>query len=403
MLRNIPSFLLFCLLASCAQEKGSESLTDNHISIGERQTLYSEVLGEDRPYWVYLPESYDDDNYSLIAYPVLYLLDGDAYFHSATGVVQFMSSVGSFQIPEMIVVAIPNIDRTRDLLPTHSMLDHEGKERSFLETSGGGDRFLQFIEDELQPKIESAYRTRPFNVLVGHSFGGLLATHAVLESKHGFQAYIAIDPSLWWDDRVVVRRAEDLIRAGEQFNGQIYLSMANSVIPGLDQEFYRSPLPDFAELLKSANSSVFRSKLEYFESEDHGSVPLLSLYQGLLFVFDGYKPPLELFFGEPSGLTAHFESVSERLGIAFLPPERLVNIVGYEMLYNEEDVDKAIELFTLNAVNYPDSFNVYDSLAEAYMVRGDKALAISNYEKSLDLNPDNQNAAEQLATLRGTE
>jgi tetratricopeptide (TPR) repeat protein len=70
------------------------------------------------------------------------------------------------------------------------------------------------------------------------------------------------------------------------------------------------------------------------------------------------------------------------------------------MLYYEQDVDKAIELFTLNTVNYPESFNVYDSLAEAYMVNGDKALAITNYEKSLELNPDNQNAVEQLETLR---
>ena len=111
-------------------------------------------------------------------------------------------------------------------------------------------------------------------------------------------------------------------------------------------------------------------------------------------------PPPALLYGEPSAWKAHFERVSDRLGITLLPPEGLVNVMGYEMLYSEQDVDKAIELLTLNTVNYPESFNVYDSLAEAYMVNGDESLAIANYEKSLELNPNNQNAVEKLRALR---
>ena len=395
MIRRFLVCLSFCLLATYAQ-------ADNRITIGEILSIKSEILEEDRPYWVYLPDSYNDETGFPSKYPVLYLLDGDAHFHSATGVVQFMSSGinGNTQIPEMIVVAIPNTDRSRDLSPTHSTVGPDGKESPFGATSGGGDKFLQFIEEELQPEIESSYRTQPFNILVGHSLGGLLATHALLEPNQEFQAYIAIDPSLWWDEGVVIRRAKDLLQNAEQLSGQIYLSMANTEAPGFDQKLVKGPLTEFAALLKSNESPDFRSELRYFETENHGSVPLLSLYHGLLFVFDGYKPPMALFYGEPSLLKAHFERVSDRLGITLLPPETLVNGAGYEMLYYEQDVDKAIELFTLNTVNYPESFNVYDSLAEAYMVNGDKALAITNYEKSLELNPDNQNAVEQLETLR---
>jgi hypothetical protein len=111
-------------------------------------------------------------------------------------------------------------------------------------------------------------------------------------------------------------------------------------------------------------------------------------------------PPVALLYGEPSALKAHFERLSNRLGITLLPPESLVNGMGYEMLYTVQDVDKAIELLTLNTVNYPESFNVYDSLAEAYMVNGDESLAIANYEKSLELNPNNQNAVKKLRALR---
>jgi tetratricopeptide (TPR) repeat protein len=271
---------------------------------------------------------------------------------------------------------------------------------SSLEASGGGDNFLQFIEEELQPEIESSYRTQPFNVLVGHSAGGLLATHALLDSRQVFQAYIAIDPPLWWDEGVMIRRVKDLLQNAEQLNGQIYLSMANTEEPGFDQELVKGPLTEFSALLKSAESPEFRSELRYFEDEDHMSVPILSLYYGLLFVFDGYNLPPAILYGESSALIAHFERVSDRLGITLLPPENLVNGMGYQMLYSEQDVDKAVELLTLNTVNYPESFNAYDSLAEAYMVNGDKAVAITNYEKSLELNPDNQNAVEQLVTLR---
>ena len=122
MIKSILSCLCFCLLASCAQE-------DSSIRIGERLSINSEILSEDRPYWVYLPESYGDETNAPRRYPVLYLLDGDGHFQSATGVVQFMSSGinGNVQIPELIVVAIPNTNRTRDLTPSHTTIGFDGE------------------------------------------------------------------------------------------------------------------------------------------------------------------------------------------------------------------------------------------------------------------------------------
>src|SRR5215212_9137226 len=139
MTRCVLLVLLLILLASSApaQEKGRD------IKIGEAFTLRSKILNEERPYWVYLPSSYHDKMYAPRRYPVLYLLDGDLHFHSASGVVQFMSSGvnGNNQIPELIVVAIPNTDRTRDLTPTRSKVGYDGKEDPSQETSGGGAAF----------------------------------------------------------------------------------------------------------------------------------------------------------------------------------------------------------------------------------------------------------------------
>lgn len=409
MIKNTLICLCFGLLASCVQEPDATAQEEDHrVTIGQKFTIASETLGEDRQYWVYLPASYDSDSGASQHYPVMYLLDGDAHFPSASGVVEFMSSGinGNFQIPELIVVAIPNTNRTRDLTPSHSIIFSTGEESSFLQSSGGGDAFLKFVRDELFPKIESDYRTAPHRTLVGHSFGGLLALHALLDAPDMFQAYIAIDPSLWWDDKLLVRLAEKTLEDDHKRGGSVYISLANhpngvTGEPGLDEESIR----EFSRILANAGDSDIRSTLQYFEAEDHGSVPLLSLYYGLLHVFEGYKFSIENFIKMPSiaAVKAHFEGVSERFGIEVQPPEATINQLGYELLYRVEDVDKAVELFALNVSNYPDSFNVYDSLGEAYMVRGDKILAIENYEKSLVLDPDNENAKRQLETLHGQE
>ena len=76
-----------------------------------------------------------------------------------------------------------------------------------------------------------------------------------------------------------------------------------------------------------------------------------------------------------------------------------MNVLGYQFLQNGK-VKDAIELFKLNTVAYPKSGNVYDSLGEAYLKDGKKELAIKNYEKSLELNPNNENAVEMLKQLR---
>jgi len=75
--------------------------------------------------------------------------------------------------------------------------------------------------------------------------------------------------------------------------------------------------------------------------------------------------------------------------------ERIFNKEGYELLKKNREKE-AIEVFKLNVALFPDSFNVYDSLGEAYMVVGEKELAIKNYKKSLELNPNNANATEML-------
>jgi tetratricopeptide (TPR) repeat protein len=76
-----------------------------------------------------------------------------------------------------------------------------------------------------------------------------------------------------------------------------------------------------------------------------------------------------------------------------------MNALGYRYLQTGRTAE-AIELFKLNVQAYPNSFNTYDSLGEAYVTNGDKDLAIKYYNRSLELNPDNSNAKEMLQRLK---
>jgi cyclase len=82
--------------------------------------------------------------------------------------------------------------------------------------------------------------------------------------------------------------------------------------------------------------------------------------------------------------------------------ENSLNGLGYYLLGNNR-YEEAIRIFQLNVEEYPEAFNTYDSLGEAYMLNGENKPAIENYEKSLQLNPDNTNAEQMLRTLRGKQ
>ena len=114
------------------------------LSLGESREIHSDILGEDRPFIVGLPAGYADGEDT---YPVVYLLDGPGHFHHTTGTARFLATQN--RMPGVIIVAIPNTDRTRDLTPPISV-DSLGT----FPTAGGADNFLEFISTELQPNID---------------------------------------------------------------------------------------------------------------------------------------------------------------------------------------------------------------------------------------------------------
>ena len=363
----------------------------DQIVIGTKHIVHSDILDEDREYWLSLPESYDDKSASHEKYPVLIVLDGNAHFRSITGMVNYMSSGynGNRKIPEMIVVAIQNVNRNRDFTPDKTITRREND-------FGGGDKFLSFLEDELIPKLDQEYRTIPYRILYGHSLGGLLATHAYMKEETLFNSFIAVDPSFGaWDSQTMDKKIDSV--TNQSFDRFIYIATANW---GKRNIKNRDRHVRLYEALNSKCEGEFPAQLEYFEEENHGSVPTIAFHNGISSIFEGYGISYRDVENKEQ-LLQHFQSLSQRLSWDFYPPEVLVNRIGYSLLRgrSEDDVSNAIGFFVLNTKNYPDSFNAFDSLGEAYETAGDAEKAVESYKKSLDLNPDNENAKTRIASL----
>lgn len=395
------SVTLLCLGLVCAGLAEAQSRYDQLLTIGRVDSVQSAVLEETRPYLVYLPPSYDDTTWTPARYPVLYLLDGDAHFQSVAGLIQIQGSGvnGTYRIPEMIVVAIPNRDRTRDLTPTHTDLGFDGKPAPFLKTSGGNANFFRFLTTELIPRIDSGYRTMPYRVLVGHSFGGITALNALYTIPETFNAYLAIDPSLWWDHQVLLRRARSYFASARLAGKALYVAQANTINPAdTTTNLHFESIVQFNAIMGTYNRSGLRYGYRYYDQDDHGSVPMIAEYDGLRFIFDSYGIPLARVFDSPRFLTEHFREASARLGATFVPSERMIATLS--LFAATQDTAKAIEFATIETEVYPQSYRGFDRLGDLWAAKGDKARARDYYQQALARASGNRTVQDKLARSR---
>lgn len=257
-------FLIFFSLVSISTFAQAKAATKQGYMIGERLEFHSTVLNEDRFLNIYLPHGYSVD--SAKTYPLIYLLDGSAdedFLHIA-GLVQFGSYPWINMVPESIVVGIENVDRKRDFcFPTSIAQD-----KIDFPTTGGSERFIQFMETELQPYIDSAYKVTLEKTIIGQSLGGLLATEILAKKPDLFDTYIIVSPSLWWDAQsllnleFVVPKTEKRIHVAVGEEGKIMKRDAKSL--------YKK--------LKKSDQAVQHLSFEFLSMQNHGDALHLAVY-----------------------------------------------------------------------------------------------------------------------------
>ena len=342
--------------------------------IPQKFVVHSIILNEDRTIWVRTPHGYTSGKDLL---PVLYLTDGDGHINEIGNSIDFLVDNG--RMPPLIVVGIANTDRTRDLTPTHSdEKDSAGKETT--PTSGGGDRFFDFIHTELMPEIEKRYRTAPYRIFAGHSLGGLMAIHILTSRPDMFQAYIAVSPSLWWEKQTTLHQAQAFFAAHDELNKSLFFSLGNE---GTDMQ---AGFDGLNKTLTTKAPKDFRWESARFPDENHGSTVLRAHYAALRSIFGGWEMPRDkgMFIGGMTGIEQHYRELSQRYGYTVPVPENLINSLGYRLM-GDKKFDEAVAAFQRNVELYPGSANVYDSLADGYESTGKLDLALRNCEKAVEV------------------
>tara|TARA_R110002050_G_scaffold53118_2_gene120808 strand:- start:35201 stop:36382 length:1182 start_codon:yes stop_codon:yes gene_type:complete len=364
--------------------------SQSKIEIGEKHKIFSTVLKEERAYWVYLPPNYNDTIYAPESYPVVYFLDGDRHFHSITGVQDFLSKGPYASLPQMIYVGVLTTkNRSRDLTPTNVNTSQTNKHFNFPD-SGGNENFMKFLSSELILKINKKYRTNGYKTLIGHSFGGLTVLNTLITTPKLFNAYVAIDPSVWWDDQHIIKKASKKLSYLNLKGIKLFLTQGYDKPIGNDtSEWHEKAIQAFKRALENNNASGLQWDYRFFKDEDHGTVSLPSEYYGLRYIYDGYQIEVKTIADNPELYVKAFEELSNKLGFEIKPAESKLDWLASYCLKTKK-IDQAIQLLKLNQKYYPDSINTYIILGDLYVEISDLNKAKQEYQKALKINPKSQ-------------
>jgi predicted alpha/beta superfamily hydrolase len=267
--------------------------TGSPVEIARSYRIPSRTLGETRVIDVSLPASYGSD--SSRRYPVLVVLDGDFEQQIAATIARFYSETS--QIPEVIVVGVRNVDRSRDMTPE---LVPDFPMPPEISKAGGADTFLGFIGDELIPYLDRRYRTAPLRVIIGHSLGGLFATYALSHRPELFTGYILLEPSLWWNRGHEVEQAKSTLRELRARHARVM--MVNTASWSLDTTQWGSAGPMIRELVAPG--------------ETHSSMAITGMTKALRTMFADFKPTEWRPGTRPIAMLEPYDSLSARVGYA---------------------------------------------------------------------------------------
>ena len=267
------TFAILCILLFGVKTTFGQNKTD--IIIGNQFVIKSSILDEERTCLISIPDSYNDSTEIAKKYPIIILLDGYTHFKTASGIVHFMSSNRNRNnlMPESIIIAIENIDRERDFTVTKIKTKRPN-------TMGGGRNFLNFIEKELIPYVDENYRTKPSRTLIGHSLGGLLTLNSYMDKNSIFDSYISIDPSIWWSEEMMKNKVDSI--SSLSLNKKLYIATANQGENSYERNKNRHDY--IYELITKKSEEPLNVEIKYFDKENHRSVPLIALYEGLIYI-----------------------------------------------------------------------------------------------------------------------
>ncbi|AYN05077.1 alpha/beta hydrolase [Flavobacterium sp. 140616W15] len=272
-------FLLYSNL-NFAQTKSKQTPNENQpIVLGITDKLKSTELGETRTINIYLPQGYNKKD--TLKYPVIYILDGgvEEDFIHITGIVRFNTEEWIARFPKSIVVGIENTNRRRDFtfsVPNLDFVEKMGFKKQNFPQYGGSEKYIAFLEKELQPYIDKKFNTSNHKTVIGESLAGLLATEILLKHRNLFDNYIIIAPSLWWGDQSLLTEAPKLLKAKENKPALVYIAACDK---DEDKTMYDVAM-SLSETLKQNDEKNTKVYYDYIQNEIHSTVMHQAVYNG---------------------------------------------------------------------------------------------------------------------------
>ena len=381
--------------------------------LGVIDSVFSKNFNESRKIFVQFPDSYKEN--SDIKYPVVYILDGEVLLPTVYNVQSFYS--GGYT-PEMILIGISNSkNRTRDLTPTKIKTKYG---MPFNEENGQATNFYKFIEEELIPYVENKYPVTNYRTLIGHSYGGLFTIYTLINHPQLFENYLAIDPSLDWDDQALLKQAKEIL-AENSFKGKsLYMSLSGQLHMQNPDITINNVMKDTTDFTLFARSNISFSNIvnknkkndlyfnwEFYPKDIHGTIALPSIKSGLIAAFEWFQMEKTDKFNSPDTPKEELYSIvkyrANKLKNHFrydVPPypEELINMSGY-MSMDMGQLEKAKMFFELGIEYYPKSPNVYDSMADYYISQKDNNKALKYITKAYEIS-GNDYFAKRIKTLK---
>jgi predicted alpha/beta superfamily hydrolase len=368
--KHITAVVVFIAATSTAVAQPAQNVATEYKL--QTEILDSKVLNEKRTITVLLPKSYAATPNK--TYPVIYRLDGKENLPLMTSVLARLQEANA--APEVIIVAIENTDRMRDLYPTVNQ-----EPMGPVGIGGGAPKFLSFIKSELMPLIEHKYRTHDFKVIAGASAAGVFVLYALQTEPELFQAHIAYSPAVWWDFGETATSTKAFVSKTKNLNSYLYMNI------GEESGLMRQRYDDMRSFISSNTPKGFTFIHDEFANVPHALTAVAGIFNAYQNLFLRMQMPLRAYTGDTSSIADYYQRLSKQYGETTPPPESVIRELGYQFV-NRGNLDEAIKLFKYGITLYPDKPDAYNGLAFGYEQNKMYQASLEQVNKALALSKE---------------
>ena len=263
-----------------------------------------------------------------------------------------------------------------------------------MSATGGANTYLKHIEKELLPFIDQHYRVQPYRIIIGHSLGGLFAVHTLVIDPSLFQAYINIEGSLWFNDGADVDTLISYLKTHPDYKSNFMWVMEK-----MDTSYWFPVTHTLHDYLENQRPHNLNYKFIEIENDQHETLIYPGAYAALKELYKHY--PFQ--FSPTSNLDdikKHYDSLSFALNYKVAIPEDVYSVDVDHCKMVLRNMEKAVITCEAWIKDYPNSARALEKTGNTYLQMDKKDLSIKYLKKSLELNPDNNNARETLKKLQ---